>query len=55
MVVSRLLGHEDAAVTLRHYANLFPDDLDELAARLNGVRLSNDATMTRDAPSGVVK
>ncbi|WP_238992392.1 hypothetical protein [Jiangella ureilytica] len=30
-----MLGHEDAATTLRHYASLFPDDLSDVAKRMN--------------------
>src|SRR5690606_32670523 len=35
VAVARMLGHEDAATTLRHYASLFPDDLDDVAKRLD--------------------
>ena len=35
IAVARMLAHEDAATTLRHYASLFPDDLDEVAKRVN--------------------
>lgn len=35
LAVARMLGHEDASVTLRHYAGLFPSDLDRLAESLN--------------------
>lgn len=37
VVVARMLGHQDASVTLRHYATLFPTDLDELAERMQTV------------------
>ncbi|WP_281276016.1 tyrosine-type recombinase/integrase, partial [Gordonia oryzae] len=32
--VARMLGHEDASTTLRHYAGLFPDTFDGIAARM---------------------
>lgn len=35
--VQRMLGHASAAMTLDVYADLFDDDLDEVAARLNQV------------------
>ncbi|WP_375386693.1 tyrosine-type recombinase/integrase [uncultured Microbacterium sp.] len=33
--VQRMLGHASAAMTLDTYADLFEDDLDEVATRLN--------------------
>lgn len=40
--VSRLLGHQDATTTLRHYATFFPSDLDTLASRLDAyIRLDD--------------
>jgi integrase len=33
--VQRMLGHKSAAMTLDTYADLFEDDLDEVAMRLN--------------------
>lgn len=33
--VARMLGHESAATTLRHYAGYFPDDLDIVANRVD--------------------
>ncbi|MGR6091403.1 tyrosine-type recombinase/integrase [Brevibacterium sp. CSND-B09] len=36
--VQRMLGHESATVTLDVYAELFEDDLDEVAERLDSVR-----------------
>nr|WP_275296183.1 tyrosine-type recombinase/integrase [Jiangella ureilytica] len=35
VAVAQMLGHEDAATTLRHYASLFPDDLSDVAKRMN--------------------
>lgn len=55
VVVSKMLGHEDASVTLRHYANFFPDDLDVLAARLDGARRSNGTSTARVSLTGVEK
>ncbi|MFJ6261570.1 tyrosine-type recombinase/integrase [Rhodococcus erythropolis] len=34
VAVARLLGHEDATTTLRHYAALFPTDLADLVKRV---------------------
>ena len=34
LAVSRILGHKDPSVTLRHYAALFPNELDAVAERL---------------------
>src|SRR4051794_17705796 len=36
--VQRMLGHASAAMTLDRYADLFDDDLDALADRLDAVR-----------------
>jgi integrase len=38
--VQRMLGHASAAMTLDTYADLFDDDLDEVADRLDAVRAS---------------
>jgi len=35
VAVARLLGHETSATTLRHYAGLLPNDLDDVAKRLD--------------------
>src|SRR5699024_4919806 len=35
VAVARLLGHENGATTLRHYAGLFPSDLDKVATALD--------------------
>jgi integrase len=37
--VQRMLGHASAAMTLDVYAGLFADDLDEVAERLDQVRI----------------
>jgi integrase len=40
--VQRMLGHKSAAMTLDTYADLFEDDLDEVAERLDhGARSAN--------------
>src|SRR3954451_24857317 len=36
--VQRMLGHASAAMTLDRYADLFDDDLDDVADRLDGLR-----------------
>ena len=35
--VQRMLGHKSAAVTLDVYADLFPDDLDDVAAKMTNL------------------
>lgn len=35
LAVARMLGHEDASVTMKHYAALFPNDLDDLSDRMD--------------------
>lgn len=35
--VSKLLGHRDGSVTLKHYASLFPGGLDQVAAGLDAL------------------
>lgn len=35
LAVARMLGHEDASVTMRHYAKLFPNDLNSVATALD--------------------
>ncbi|KXP07806.1 hypothetical protein AXK60_09240 [Tsukamurella pseudospumae] len=35
--IQKQLGHKSATVTLDHYGHLYPDDLDDIAARM-GVR-----------------
>ena len=52
LAVSRLLGHKDPSVTLRHYASLFPNELDEVAERLE--QASIHASQFEDLP-GVSK
>jgi len=39
--VQRMLGHASAAITLDRYADLFDDDLDAVADRLDAVRESS--------------
>ncbi len=36
--IQRMLGHKSAAITLDIYADLFADDLDALATRLDEAR-----------------
>lgn len=55
VVVARMLGHADASVTLKHYAAMFPDDLDDLALVLDGVRSSTGTAPARVDPRGVPK
>lgn len=48
VAVARMLGHEDAATTLRHYASLFPDDLGDVAKRMNAkARTARDGRSQR--------
>lgn len=37
LIISRMVGHSDSAVTLRHYAHLFPEDWNEVSAALDSV------------------
>ena len=46
-VVQRMLGHESAAMTLDTYSDLFPDDLDELADKLDAAGRSALAAAAR--------
>lgn len=42
VTVSRLLGHNDVSTTLKHYAGMFPSDLDQVAILLDvGAQLEN--------------
>ena len=43
--VQKQLGHATASITLDTYGHLFPDELDQLAARLEGVRAAALAQM----------
>ncbi|MBP2437242.1 tyrosine-type recombinase/integrase [Microbacterium amylolyticum] len=45
--VSKMLGHRDASTTLKHYASMFPTELDDLAARLDrrAAELSNNQSV----------
>jgi integrase len=42
-VVQRMLGHKSAAMTLDVYADLFGDDLDDVARRLDERYWANDS------------
>lgn len=46
--VQRMLGHASAAMTLDTYADLFDDDLDEVAARLNDAMVEIPSTFERE-------
>ena len=47
--VQRMLGHAKASMTLDTYADLFDEDLDEVADRLNdAIRVTADALRTAD-------
>jgi integrase len=37
--VSKALGHSDAAITLKAYADFFPQDFDRLRTALSGVQI----------------
>ena len=51
--VQKMLGHASAAMTLDVYADLFDDDLDAVAMRLNDVvRASVVSKMWPQTPSG---
>lgn len=51
-VVQAQLGHESATMTLDRYAALFPDDLDEMAARLESAPPA-DSVRTLRAVAGI--
>jgi len=49
--VQRMLGHAKASMTLDTYADLFDEDLDEVADRLNdAIRVTADALRTAQVP-----
>ena len=49
--VQRMLGHAKASMTLDIYADLFDEDLDEVADRLNAaIRVTADALRTAEVP-----
>jgi len=55
LLVARMLGHKDAAVTLNVYADLFDQDLDSVAERLDAAFTESRAAYVRpDAASEVV-
>lgn len=47
--VQRMLGHKDAAMTLNVYADLFDDELDDVAYRLDGAISGARADLLRTA------
>lgn len=50
-VVQRLLGHEEASVTLDVYSDLFETDLDDVARRMDEIvwQMSADTDFSREA------
>ena len=49
--VQRMLGNAKASMTLDTYADLFDEDLDEIADRLNdAIRVTADALRTAQVP-----
>lgn len=51
MAIARMLGHEDASVTLRHYAKLFPSEVAEVATALNeGIIAARNPGISRAIP-----
>ena len=48
--VQRMLGHASAALTLDRYADLFDDDLDDVADRLEAVRAAGVARLCCPGP-----
>jgi integrase len=49
--VQRMLGHAKASMTLDIYADLFDEDLDEVADRLNeAIEVTADALRTAGVP-----
>ena len=52
--LQRMLGHQKASMTLDVYADLFDDDLDEVAAQLDtAIRAAADYLRTETQPTGV--
>lgn len=52
VAVARMLGHDDATTTLRHYAASFPSDLDHVALRLEG-QIAAEAAQSDELRSAV--
>jgi integrase len=48
--VQRMLGHASAAMTLDRYADLFDDDLDAVADRLDSIRESLTRSLEQVSP-----
>jgi integrase len=48
--VQRMLGHASAAMTLDRYADLFDDDLDAVADRLDSIRESLTPVSVESSP-----
>jgi integrase len=51
--VQRMLGHKSAAMTLDVYSDLFDDDLDALAERLDAV--ARAAAVAHSLPNGAIR
>lgn len=45
LVISRMVGHSDSAVTLRHYAHLFPEDWESVSDVMDSVLESKSASL----------
>jgi integrase len=52
--IQRMLGHKDAAMTLKVYASLFEDDLDDASNRLDAALLEAAAACVRPEPSAEI-
>lgn len=48
LAVQRMLGHKDASVTLKEYADLFPDDLEAVSGKLDDARRAALAPKTEE-------
>lgn len=46
LIISRMVGHSDSAVTLRHYAHLFPEDWSAVSAALDSVIKPTDLDLS---------
>ncbi|WP_158635049.1 hypothetical protein [Tsukamurella asaccharolytica] len=54
LAVQRMLGHEDAGLTLNTYADLFPDDLEAVSGKLDEARttaLAGKSRTTSEEPA----
>jgi hypothetical protein len=53
--VQRMLGHASAAMTLDRYADLFDDDLDDVADRLDALRATSRGRVADWGPRGPLR